>query len=132
MSKPTPADAPKLASLAHAVAADGDFGAAQAAAQMATTADPKCFDAWVMLGLAHAKQNKPSRAAPCFVKALELRPDDVACWTDLGECLTMLMDYPRAAAAFRQAMLLDPNADHPSGRRARAVVGRTIALLRKG
>ena len=33
-------------------------------------------------------------------------------------------------AALRQAMLLDPKAQHPSGRRARAVVGRTVGLLK--
>lgn len=124
-------DSTKLAAYAHACAKENDYFAAEGAAQLATIADPQCFEAWVMLGICYAKGNKFARAVPCYVKALELRPNDIACWSDLGELFVSLMDYPKAAATFRKVMELDPNAAHPSGRRARAVVGRTLALLKK-
>ena len=43
-----------------------------------------------------------------------------------------LLDFIHAAQALKQALLLDPEAKHPAGRRARAIVGRTVSRLKKG
>ena len=129
--RPQKEDAAKFAQLSAAFVNENDLEAAEGAAEFAVAADKASFDAWLMLGVCRARKKNYEPAVPCYVKALELRPDDVAAWCDLGELFTLMMDYDRAAAALRQAMTLDPNADHPSGRRARAIVGRTLAMLKK-
>lgn len=128
---PQPTDARRFAELASAFVKDEDFTSAEASAELATACDPRSHEAWVMLGITRSRLKEYERAFPCYVRALELRPDDIASWCDLGELFTLMMDYDRAAAALRQAMILDPSGDHPSGRRARAIVGRTLAMLKK-
>lgn len=93
--------------------------------------DPALAEAWLVLGIARAKRLRHADAAPCFLRVLELQPNNIDAWTDLGEVYLALGRYDGAAAALKQAITLDPNALHPSGRRARAVVGRTYALLKK-
>ena len=131
LHRPKQEDAPRFVQLAAAFVKEADLDAGEGAAELAVATDPTSVDAWLMLGVCRARMKNYERAVPCYVKALELRPDDIAAWCDLGELFTLMMDYDRAAAALRQAMTLDPNADHPSGRRARAIVGRTLALLKK-
>jgi cytochrome c-type biogenesis protein CcmH/NrfG len=123
-------DAARFVKLAAQNIKEKDFDSAEAAAEVATACDPKLAEAWISLGVARAKLKNFAEAVPCYHKALELRPDDIACWTDLGELYVGLLDYPRAAEALKQAMLLDPEAEHPFGRRARAIVGRALSMLR--
>jgi cytochrome c-type biogenesis protein CcmH/NrfG len=124
-------DCTRFVRLGSALAKEQDFSGAQAAAEVATQCNPKRFEAWALLGMARAKQKLLAEAAPAYMKALELKPDDVACWAALGEIFIGLSDYERASSALRQALTLDPHSQHPAGRRARAVVGRTISLLKK-
>jgi cytochrome c-type biogenesis protein CcmH/NrfG len=123
-------DAPRFIKLAAACAKAEDFATAQAAAEVAAQCDPKQFDAWVLVGMTRAKQKCYGDAVDPYVKAIELRPQDVSCWTALGELFIGLNDYQRAAASLKQALLLDPEAKHRSGRRARALIGRAIAKMR--
>ncbi len=125
------ADAPRFVQMASALVQSEDLEAAEGAAELATIADPQHADAWLTLGIVRARRNEYTRAIPDYIRALELRPDDVSSWCDLGELYTLMGDYQKAAAALRQAMVLDPNADHPAGRRARAIVGRSLARLAK-
>lgn len=87
-------------------------------------------DAWVALATARARQKRYAEASRAYERALAQRPDDVAAWTDLGECFVYLMDLPRAAAAFGRALDLDPHGENPWGRRARALVARVLKQLR--
>lgn len=125
-------DATSFVRLGAAAFAKEDFAAAIVAAECACQADAACFDAWLLLGavLARTKQERP--AVEAYLKALSLKPDDVRAWADLGELYTLLLKYDEAVAALRQAILLDPKAEHPAGVRARAVAGRTMALLKRG
>src|SRR5262249_9322527 len=100
------------------------------AAELATACDETLAEAWMLLGAACAKQKKVAEAAAAYDRALALAPDDITTLADAGEAHIQLMNYQKAAAYLQRAMTLDPNAQHASGRRARAVVGRTIALLR--
>jgi len=125
-----PEDGPRLARLAAAFHGAQDFPAAEAAAELAAECRPDLFEAWALLGAARAKQKKLAEAEPAYERALSLRPNDITSLTDLGEVQVQLMAYDKAAAHLRKALELDPTATHPSGRRARAVIGRTLALLK--
>jgi Tfp pilus assembly protein PilF len=120
----------RLVGLAAKLCQGGDFIAAEGAAEAALLMTPTEHDAWVVLGTAHARQGHHERAVRCFEQAIALAPNDVASHTDLGELLLELGAYSRAAAALERAMELDPKAEHPSGRRARAIVAKTLTKLR--
>jgi tetratricopeptide (TPR) repeat protein len=124
-------DALRYTRIAAAFLGRGDFARAAIAATHATEQDGNVADAWLVRGIAAAKLLRHSDAAPCFIRAIELRPNDLDAWTDLGEVYLALGRYDAAAAAFKHVMERDPKALHPSGRRARAVTGRTYALLKK-
>lgn len=123
--------APKLVRLAASMFREKKYGDAALLAELATLGDPKMFRAWALRGASLAKDKKAHEAIPCLLQALSLRPDDVASWTDLGELYLQLLDYDKATEALKQAMTLDKDAKHPAGRRARAVAGRAMALLKK-
>lgn len=125
-----PEDGTGLTRLAAAFHVAEDFPAAEAAADLATQCLPDLFEAWALLGAARARQKKIIEAEPAYERAVRLRPNDITTLTDLGEVEIQLMAYEKAADYLRRALELDPEAKHPSGRRARAVIGRTLALLR--
>lgn len=127
----TAADAPRFIALSARFVAEGDLEAATAAAQAAVACDGESIDAVHAYGVALARTKEFSRAAVCFQKVLDKRPDDVAEWTNLGECFLSALRYPEAADAFRKAMELDPQSEHPAGRRARAIVAKTLMRLQK-
>jgi cytochrome c-type biogenesis protein CcmH/NrfG len=130
-ASPRPTDAPHFCKLAAHFLKDKRFDAAEGAAEIAASLMPKSFDAWFLLAVARARQEDRAGAAFAYLKALEIVPGHIGCWTDLGEIYVALLEYKKAAAALRQAMLLDPDAQHPSGRRARAVVGKVVTKLKK-
>lgn len=127
-----PQDAERFIRLAMQLLRDEDLVGAVACAEVATMCDPQHFAAWLALGTANARAKRFRQGAAAFLRAAEQRPDDVVAWTDAGECYVQLRDYEAAAQCLRQAMENDPQAKHPAGRRARALVGRTIALLKRG
>ncbi|MCC6806645.1 MAG: hypothetical protein IT381_04420 [Deltaproteobacteria bacterium] len=124
-------DAQALTKLAAHLLAEKDPAAAEGAAEAAATLDPRSFDAWFVLAVARARQEDRAGAVFAYLQALEIVPGHIGCWTDLGELYIALLDYKRAAAALRQAMMLDPHALNPAGRRARAVAGKTMTRLKK-
>jgi cytochrome c-type biogenesis protein CcmH/NrfG len=108
---------------------DKDYRGAELAAKTALASDPYSHPAWMVLGGALAKQKYFRLAAECFEHALRLRPNDVEAWVALGESFVSMLDYKAASVALKRALELDPEAAHPAGRRARAIVGRTIKKL---
>jgi cytochrome c-type biogenesis protein CcmH/NrfG len=123
----TAADALRLAAM---FLKEKDYEGVAAAAEAATQRDPKSFEAWSLLGMARAKLKLYETAIPPYLKAAELRPDEVTTFTALGELMLGIADFGRSAQALRRACELDPKAETPAGRRARALIGRTIAKLR--
>lgn len=85
--------------------------------------------AWVLLGSVRAQLKRYAEAVDPYVQALKRNAADISTWTNLGELYISLLDFDKAAAALRQAMLLDPTAIHPAGRRARVVVASTLRKL---
>lgn len=122
-------DAQRWYRMAAAALTEERLEEAIAGATQATSLDAAHFRAWVCLGSAYARAGRNTQAVPCFLRALALSPQNIACWTDLGEAYIALLDYEHGAQALRQAVALDPHAADPAGRRARAVVGRTLSFL---
>lgn len=127
-----PDEAESFVRLGAQAFAEDEFAGALAAAQLAVKADPNHFAAYALLAASLARLKHLRPAIEAYIQALRLEPTDVSCWTDLGELYVLTMQYEEAAAALRQAMQLDPDAKHASGRRARAIAGRTMALLNRG
>lgn len=117
--------------LADFFLANGEAEGAEGAAEMAVTLDAANARAWSALGAARARLKRYTLAVPAFLEALKLAPQDITCWTDLGETYVYLMDFEHAAAALQQALLLDPEAKDPWGRRARAIVVRVMKQLKR-
>ena len=117
--------------LAHFLLQQGEPTGAEGAAELATAIAPEDADAWAALGAARAKAKNYRDAVPAYLEALRLRPTDIACWTDLGETYVYLFELTHAAAALERALELDPEAEDPWGRRARAIVARVVRQLRK-
>jgi cytochrome c-type biogenesis protein CcmH/NrfG len=124
-------DAVAFVQLAGHLLAEEHFEAAEAAAGLAVVADRSSFRAWLALGVARARQGRHSAAIEAYLHALALDPKHVAAWCDLGELYLARLDCAQAAAAFRQVIALDPDAQHPSGRRARAVAVKTLGKLKQ-
>ena len=80
-----------------------DYPGSEAAADVAVRCDATLFDGWVLLGAARAKQKSYLEAVPCYRHALELKPDDVACWAAVGELYIALEQFKRAAEALKRA-----------------------------
>ena len=57
-------------------------------------------------------QNRHEDAEAAYRKALELDPDSVAAWNNLGIVLHNQRRYPEAEAAYRKALELDPDCVH--------------------
>lgn len=93
---------------------------------------PLMFDLHSLRAMALARGKEYQSAVQSYLAALNIRPNDLECWTDLGEAYVALGEYQLAAQALKQAMQIDPKAEHPSGRRARAIAGRTTAMLKRG
>ncbi len=124
-------DAPRrFVGFAAALFKQKAFRAAELAAELAAHLDDKSAVAWRLLGAACAKQNDFARAVPAYLKALALEPNDAPSWCDLGEVYIATGDYQASAAALKQVVTLDPDASTPHGRRARALIGKTLLRLR--
>lgn len=124
-------DAPRFVALAAQYLEKDEVESAQSAAEAAVACDPNSMDAMASLGVTLAKNKEFSRAVVCFERVVQQRPSDIAQWTNLGECYLATLKYSEAATAFRHAMELDPASEHPQGRRARAIVARTLMKLQK-
>lgn len=119
-----------LMRLSQGYLAHGDLVAAMGAAEAAVALAPKQPTGWAALGVVLAKQDRHERAVACFEAAVALDPKDVASFTCMGELLIELGAYTQACSALENACRLDPKAQHPMGRRARALIAKTLATLK--
>lgn len=119
-----------LLELAGSHASAGAWREAEASAEAAAALDPDRHEAHVLHAVALAKQDKHERAIEAFERAVALQPGDVASLTNMGELLLELGAYQQAAGVLRRAMSADPKAEHPSGRRARSLVAKTLGKLK--
>jgi ribosomal protein S12 methylthiotransferase accessory factor len=85
---------------------------ALAALEELNAAFPDRFDVHFFLGLALENQDRAAEALPHFRRALTLTPPSheiPSIYVHLGSCQKDLGNYPKAAAAFTQAIALSPH-----------------------
>lgn len=71
-------------------------------------ADPKNFQAWIMLGNDCFDTGQAQKAINAYAKALELRPDDPNVLTDQGVMYLQTGANEKALADFEKAQTIDP------------------------
>ncbi len=126
--------AEQVAKLAWSYVDDGNPKDALPLLQMAVELEPNNDEYWAALGMAHARALQPSQAIQAFERALSLRPDSpqsIDLWCSVGELSLDRFDYKLAAQALSKCLALDPEAAHPSGVRARALIRKAQKQLEK-
>jgi tetratricopeptide (TPR) repeat protein len=79
-------------------------------------------NAWKGLGFALVKQGKRDEAIDAFERAAALRPKDIETNCVLAEIAFEALAVEKSVVALRRCLALDPEARHPHGVRARALV----------
>jgi len=77
--------------------------------EQAVGAEPANYDVRMMYARALRDRRQFPAAARQFYEAAKLKPADARTWTELGDMLYMMGDYPQALAAFEQAARLGEN-----------------------
>jgi Tfp pilus assembly protein PilF len=75
----------------------------------AVAAEPGNYDTRMMYARALRDRRQFPAAARQFYEAAKLKPADAKTWTELGDMLYMVSDYPQSLAAFEQAAKLGEN-----------------------
>jgi Tfp pilus assembly protein PilF len=74
--------------------------------EQAVGAEPANYDVRMMYARALRDRRQFPAAARQFYEAARLKPADARTWTELGDMLYMMGDYPQSLAAFEQAARL--------------------------
>ncbi len=72
-------------------------------------ADPKCAEAWHLLGVIALQSGDPEAAEPLLEKALSLSPDNAKFLNNYGVAAERQGKMRNAAARFAKSALIDPN-----------------------
>ena len=75
----------------------------------AVEAEPANYDVRMMYARALRDRKQFPAAARQFYEAAKLKPSDAKTWTELGDMLYMVGEYPQSLAAFEQANKLGEN-----------------------
>ncbi|MBW3600852.1 MAG: tetratricopeptide repeat protein [Planctomycetes bacterium] len=87
----------------------GDSEQAREAYQTLVSANPRHTIAHHRLGVLLAKEGQYQRAEDHLLTALESDPENVNLLNDLGYCRQLQDRYEEAAAAYREALLIEPS-----------------------
>lgn len=123
-------EAIELARLGHGLIAAGDLANALKALSLAMPALRDNDDAVVTYARALALNQRTLAARQLFALVARRQPTRIDVWCALGELRLDAMNYRGAAAALKKCLELDPNGEHPAGRRARAVIKKGEKLLK--
>lgn len=123
------ADPLALARLGWHALKSGHHRAAVAALEEAVIAEPNRAELQFAYGIALAKSGQTDSALEVLARGLQLEPSSVEVWCIVAELSLDRLDYAAAAVALQKCLTLDPRAEHPSGRRARALVKKGEKLL---
>jgi tetratricopeptide (TPR) repeat protein len=102
------AAAPK--SVGHAMSAyrSGDLAEAERLCRKIIGSDPHCFDAVHLLAVVEATLGKREKAIASYDRAISLRPNDAALFSNRGVVLKDLKRFDEALASFDRALAIDP------------------------
>lgn len=124
-------EAREFATLGWQLLEAGDVKNALHALELARTGLPSEEDVAVAYGLALARNDRINAARPVLLNVLARRRTDIELWCVMGELELDALNYVRAAKCFKRCLELDPEAKHPSGRRARALIKKGEKLLQQ-
>lgn len=124
-------EAHEFATLGWQLLEAGDVKNALHALELARTGLPFDDDVALAYGLALARNDRVNMARPVLLNVLAKRRTDVELWCVVGEIELEALNYARAAQCFKRCLELDPDAKHPSGRRARALIKKGEKLLQQ-
>lgn len=86
----------------------GQASAAMGLLRQITYRDPGCGEAWLKLGMALVKTDKPTETESALANAVRLLPDSADAHLHLGLVLFRKNEFAAAAASFRKAVALRP------------------------
>ena len=86
----------------------GNYEQAQWVAQTLVQLDPNWPEAYWIFARVHFNKGEDEEGEQQLKKALEIRPDFIGGWTDLGWLYARQEDWPKAAEAWEEALQLDP------------------------
>ena len=103
----TPA-APKTLGLAMSAYRSGNLAEAERLCRKIIASDPQCFDAVHLLAVVQASLGQREKAIASYDRAISLRPNDAALFSNRGVVLKDLKRFGEALASFDRALAIEP------------------------
>jgi len=111
-----------LAALGFRFYEQGNLRDARTLFEWLAVLDPNLYFGHAGLGAMALRNEKLDDAVRHLKRAAELKTQDPAVYTNLGEALLRQANFQEAATAFEQALKLDASERNPSANRARAIL----------
>ena len=111
-----------LAALGFRFYEQGNLRDAHTLFEWLTVLDPNLYFGHAGLGAMALRNEKLDDAVQHLKRAAELKTQDPAVYTNLGEALLRQANFHEAATAFEQALKLDAPERNPSANQARAIL----------
>jgi tetratricopeptide (TPR) repeat protein len=102
------AAAPKSVGLAMSAYRSGNLAEAERLCRKIIDSDPRCFDAVHLLAVVQAALGKREKAIASYDRAIALRPNDAALFSNRGVVLKDLKRFDEALASFDRALAIEP------------------------
>jgi tetratricopeptide (TPR) repeat protein len=99
-----------LKSVGQAMSAyrSGDLAEAERVCRKILGSDPRCFDAIHLLAVVQATLGKREKAIASYDRAISLRPNDAALFSNRGVVLKDMRRFDEALASFDRALAIEP------------------------
>jgi tetratricopeptide (TPR) repeat protein len=102
------AAAPKTLGLAMSAYRAGNLAEAERLCRKIIASDPQCFDAVHLLAVVQASLGQREKAIASYDRAISLRPNDAALFSNRGVVLKDLKRFGEALASFDRALAIEP------------------------
>ena len=102
------AAAPKSVGLAISAYRSGNLAEAERLCRKIIGSDPRCFDAVHLLAVVQAALGKREKAIASYDRAISLRPNDAALFSNRGVVLKDMKRFDEALASFDRALAIEP------------------------
>ena len=100
--------APKTLGLAMSAYRSGNLAEAERLCRKIIASDPQCFDAVHLLAVVQASLGQREKAIASYDRAISLRPNDAALFSNRGVVLKDLKRFGEALASFDRALAIEP------------------------
>lgn len=124
-------EAEQFAKLGNELLQAGDNDNALKALELAHAGQPTNTDVAIAYAIALVRTNDVRRGRNLLAQVLVRDRQRIDVWCAIAEVDLDAMRYRAAARALKRCLELDPKAEHPSGRRARALIKKGEKLLQQ-